>query len=300
MFGSGALDRPRFLWLDITRRCQETCGHCYNSSGPGGSHGSMAAGDWLRVIGEAHAAGVEQVTFIGGEPTLHPDLPQLVEEALRLGLTAGVFTNLVHITPALWELFRRPGVTLATSYYSTDDAEHARITGRPTHARIRTNITRALAYGIPLRACIVRALPGQDVDGALAELHGLGIEDVSVEDVRPFGRGQGEHAACDTGGLCGHCGRGRAAIGPDGTVTPCIMADWLKVGSVRDTPLASILEGSAMAETVAGIPAPHGACSPDDSNDCGKTAPACSPAFSSPPPVPPQPRGVPVLIGGRA
>lgn len=300
MIGSGTLECPRFLWLDITRRCQETCGHCYNSSGPDGSHGSMAAGDWLRIIGEARAVGVEQVTFIGGEPTLHPDLPQLVEEALRLGLTAGVFTNLVHVTPALWELFRRPGVTLATSYYSPDADEHARITGRPTHARIRGNIVKALGYGIPLRACVVRVLSGQDVDGAIADLHGLGVEDVSMEDVRPFGRGQGEHAACDTGGLCGHCGRGRAAIGPDGTVTPCIMAGWLNVGSVHDTPLASILEGSAMAEAVAGIPAPRGACSPDDSNDCGKTAPACSPAFSSPPPVPPQPRGVPALIGGRA
>jgi MoaA/NifB/PqqE/SkfB family radical SAM enzyme len=293
---------PAFLWLDITRRCQQTCpGHCYNDSGPRGTHGVMATGDWLRVIREAHAAGVGQVTFIGGEPTLHPDLPRLVDEALRLGLTAGIFTNLVHVTDALWETFRRPGVTLATSYYSPDPDQHARATGRPTHARIRANIARALGYGIPLRACIVRAVPGQDVDGAAADLRTLGVTDISVEDVRPFGRGQRAHEPCDTAGLCGHCGRGRAAVGPDGTVTPCIMAGWLGVGNVLQEPLEALLHGPAMAEALEGIPWPVAGrgCPPNDGDDCGKNAPACAPAFSSPPPVPPQPKpkGLPLLTG---
>lgn len=291
----------RFLWLDITRRCQQTCAdHCYNSSGPDGTHGSMAGDDWLRVITEAAAAGVQQVTFIGGEPTLHPDLPRLVGETLRLGLAAGVFTNLVHVTPASWDLFRRPGVTLATSYYSPDPVEHQRITGRPSHARIRANIVKALAHGIPLRACIVAVLPGQDVDGAITDLRSLGVDDISVEDVRPFGRGQREHEACDAGALCGHCGRDRAAIGPDGTVTPCIMSDWLHVGNVRDAALTDILRGTAMIEAVRTIPAPFGrGCPPTDGDDCGKTAPACAPAFGSPPPTPPQPRkGLPVSVGG--
>ncbi len=303
MTGSSALAKPRFLWLDITRRCQQTCpGHCYNSSGPDGTHGTMTAADWLRVIREAHGAGVEQVTLIGGEPTLHPDLPRLVDEALHLGMAAGVFTNLVHITPGLWDLFRRPGVTLATSYYSPDPDEHAQATGRPTHARVRANITKALGYGIPLRACIVRALPGQDVDGALADLRALGVNDVSAEDVRPYGRGQHEHEPCDTNALCGHCGRGRAAVGPDGTVTPCIMSGWLGVGNVRDEPLEHLLYGPAMAEALTAIPDPvlGRGCPPDDGDDCGKTAPACAPAFGSPPPIPPQPRSLPLVSAGGA
>lgn len=290
---------PAFLWLDITRRCQQTCpSHCYNASGPEGTHGAMTTADWLRVIREARDAGVAQVTFIGGEPTLHPDLPELVEAALRAGLGVGVFTNLVHVTDTLWELFRRPGVTLATSYYSPDPAEHARATGRPTHARVRANITTALGYGIPLRACIVRALPGQDVDGAVADLRALGVADVSVEDVRPYGRGQSEHEPCDAAGLCGHCGRGRAAVGPDGTVTPCIMSGWLGVGNVLHEPLGALLYGPAMADAVATIlqPIAGRGCPPNDGDDCGKNAPACAPAFSSPPPLPPQPKPKGMLL----
>jgi MoaA/NifB/PqqE/SkfB family radical SAM enzyme len=92
----------RFMWLEITGRCQLSCIHCYAGSGPDGGHGTMTAADWERVIGEAAAAGVEMVQFIGGEPTLHPDLPRLVDHALAQGLEVEVFSNLVHVAPALW------------------------------------------------------------------------------------------------------------------------------------------------------------------------------------------------------
>lgn len=29
----------RFLWLEITGRCQLACAHCYADSGPTGTHG---------------------------------------------------------------------------------------------------------------------------------------------------------------------------------------------------------------------------------------------------------------------
>ena len=48
---------------------------------------------------------VEFVQFIGGEPTLHPALPKLIDHALTRGLAVEVFTNLVHVTEALWGVF---------------------------------------------------------------------------------------------------------------------------------------------------------------------------------------------------
>ena len=62
----------RFMWLEITGRCQLRCVHCYADSGPESGHGTMTAADWKRVIGEAADAGVRMVQFIGGEPTLYP------------------------------------------------------------------------------------------------------------------------------------------------------------------------------------------------------------------------------------
>jgi hypothetical protein len=42
--------------------------------------------DWRRLLEEAAAMGVGSVQFIGGEPTLHPDLPELVGHALGVGV----------------------------------------------------------------------------------------------------------------------------------------------------------------------------------------------------------------------
>lgn len=240
----------RFLWLEITGRCQLECQHCYAESGPGGGHGVMGAADWCAVIDQAARRGVGMVQFIGGEPTLHPDLPGLVEHALAAGLRVEVFSNLVHVRPALWELFCRPGVSLATSYYSDRPGEHARITGRSSHARTRANIVEALRRGIELRAGVIDLGGGQRADAAVAELTALGVAQVGYDRLREVGRGVGEQPTSSSQ-LCGHCGDGVAAIGPDGQVWPCVFARWLTLGNVHDARLDTVLDGPAARSGVA-------------------------------------------------
>jgi uncharacterized radical SAM superfamily Fe-S cluster-containing enzyme len=45
------------------------------------------------------------VHFIGGEPTLHPDLAALIEHAPAAGVEVEVFFNLVHVSR--WRISRR-------------------------------------------------------------------------------------------------------------------------------------------------------------------------------------------------
>jgi len=124
-------DRLRFLSLEITGRCQLRCVHGYADSGPWGTHGTMAVQDWRRLLEEAAAMGVGRVQLIGGEPTLHPGLPELVGHALGLGLGVEVYSNLARPLPErLWEVLGLPGVALATSYHAADPGEHDRVTGR--------------------------------------------------------------------------------------------------------------------------------------------------------------------------
>jgi MoaA/NifB/PqqE/SkfB family radical SAM enzyme len=178
-----------FLELEITGRCQLACTHCYAESGPGGSHGSMTVPDWERVIMEARDLGVEAVQFIGGEPTLYPGLSRLIRCALQSGLRVDVYSNLVHVTPELWELFQLPGVSLGTSWYSADPITHAKITGSVgSYWRTRANIVEALRRGIQIRAGIVEAIDGQDVDAARARLLELGVTAVGMDRARGVGR----------------------------------------------------------------------------------------------------------------
>jgi MoaA/NifB/PqqE/SkfB family radical SAM enzyme len=186
---TGTLDIPSFLELEITQFCQLGCVHCYSDSGPHSGRGAMTVADWERLIDQAAALGVETVQFIGGEPTLDPDLPHLVRYALGAGLKVDVYTNLAHIAPEVWELFSLPGVSIGFSWYSAGPSKHGEITrSRASHARSKANIREAVRRGIPLRAGIVEVVENQGIDEAMAELRDLGVTDMQADRARAIGR----------------------------------------------------------------------------------------------------------------
>lgn len=238
----------------------------------------MSTPDWIRVIDEAAGLGVEMVQFIGGEPTLHRDLPQLVAHAVERGVAVEVFSNLVHVTQILWETFSQPGVRLACSYYSDNAEQHALVTGRPSHARTRANLVEALRRSIPLRVGVVDTFEGQRTTQAMRELAELGVTDVGYDRMRQVGRGvRDQQASVDQ--LCGNCAAGVLAISPDGEVWPCVFSRWLPVGNVRTGSLAEVMTGSRareVREELAGRFEAAGICVPEMCDpQCG---PSCSPA----------------------
>ncbi|MER7361391.1 radical SAM/SPASM domain-containing protein [Nonomuraea wenchangensis] len=277
--------------LELTGRCALRCTHCYASSGPRESHGSMTAADWADVINATADMRISQIQFIGGEATGHPAFPVLLRQAVGAGLSVEIFTNLLNIRRAWWdELFSLPGVSLATSYYSDDAKTHDRITGLAgSHARTRANIAQAVRHSIPIRAAIVEVIADQRVERAAADLMALGVTRIGTDRVR--GIGHGASTPPRVAELCGRCGRTKAAVSPDGEVWPCVMARWMSAGNVRATPLADILGGDRWRSLVSTIPrSPHRmVCNPDckpaqgDGSDC---APAetdtCGPSYCEP------------------
>jgi MoaA/NifB/PqqE/SkfB family radical SAM enzyme len=244
--------RVTLLWLEITERCQLACVHCYASSGPSGSHGTMTVEMWRRVIDQATAAGVRLVKFIGGEPLLHPGLPQLVEYAVHQGLRVSVYSNLLHVPAAMWPTLSLRGVELETSYYSAHATHHDAITGRRgSHRRTTATIREAVRRGVRVGAALVTVHDGQRVVEAEHELRRLGARVTTVDHVRSVGRAA---SAADGGGraehrklaeLCGLCASSRLAISPDGTVRPCVLARWISLGNVCEQDLSSIIADQA-------------------------------------------------------
>lgn len=266
-----------FLWLEITGKCQLECTHCYANSGPDGTHGRMTLANWINVIDQAAASGVRMVQFIGGEPTLHPDFPTLVDHALDARLQVEVYSNLVRVTDALWDLFTRPGVQLATSYYSDDLGQHQAITRRNTLARTEANIAKAVRRGIPLRVGVIDLGDGQRIEQAQARLAELGATNVGLDRMRLLGRPA--QRACDASELCGRCGNGIAAILPDGTLSPCPLSRWLAAGNVTSTPLTDLAPRvRQLAEQYITPALPH-ACKPPCEPQCN---PGCNPGVNQP------------------
>src|SRR5438270_230249 len=104
----------------------------------------MSTDDWRSVIRDASALGTHTVQFIGGKPTIHPQFLELLCFAADLGLGIEVYTNLIHITPEMWEVFHTRQVSLATSFYSINPAAHDQITTRfGSQVRTLTQIKKA-------------------------------------------------------------------------------------------------------------------------------------------------------------
>jgi MoaA/NifB/PqqE/SkfB family radical SAM enzyme len=265
--------RVRRIWAELTGNCQLSCIHCYADSGPSGSHGKMTAKHWMSVVGDAKSLGATMVQFIGGEPTLHPQFPAILRHAIHTGIEVEVYTNLVHVTDEVWELLTAPKASLAFSYYSKDARQHNAVTMRNSHSATRRNVAKAVSLRIPIRAGVIDTGTGQ-VDGAKADLLALGITKIGVDRIRAVGRGGGN----DISELCGRCGKGVAAVSPNGEVWPCVFSRWMPVGNVLTNSLAEIMAGRPMADAVASIPdGRRGACEPDAMCSPGSPPSSCGP-----------------------
>ncbi|MBA0053317.1 radical SAM protein [Streptomyces sp. AJS327] len=251
-------NRLKFAWLEVTGLCNEFCDHCYADSSPKGTHGAMSVRDWMSVIDQLSGMGALDVQFIGGEPTLYPDLPELIRRAYGAGLSVEVFSNMSHIREELWETFVDCGVRLATSYYSDTAEDHDAVTRlKGSHKRTRANVERALRLNSPLRGGVVAVREGQRVREAAQDLVTLGVDQVGGDRTRAFGRAS-RGVTPAVADLCGHCAHEKCAVGPTGDVWPCVLGRFLSIGNVLTVPLSKIWGGTRMAEVRADIAAALG------------------------------------------
>jgi hypothetical protein len=82
---------PELVDVKITGHCTFGCAYCYQASTPAGVHAPFArleaVADWLA------AARVFEVALGGGEPTLHPDFPRVLEAFRDRGVVPNFTTR---------------------------------------------------------------------------------------------------------------------------------------------------------------------------------------------------------------
>ncbi len=82
---------PYRMDLAITYRCNNNCAHCYNARSR--QYPELRTEEWKRILDQLWDIGIPHVVFTGGEPTLRPDLPELIAHAEQNGQIAGINTN---------------------------------------------------------------------------------------------------------------------------------------------------------------------------------------------------------------
>lgn len=113
---------------------------------------------------------------------------------------------------------------------------------------------------------------------ARAQIEAMGITDVAMDRVRAVGRAAGG-AAPSVEALCGRCGRGKAAILPNGELALCVLSRFMPCGNVREQRLADLVGSERWRRAVEAVPSAEGdPCVPKDS-PCRPAHPACLPKY---------------------
>ncbi|MGA9347455.1 MAG: radical SAM protein [Anaerolineae bacterium] len=81
--------RLRLASVEITQRCNNRCPYCDQPK----ADRDMPVAQFMALLDDLATDGVEAVALGGGEPTLHPALPDFLTAAHRRGLRAGLTTN---------------------------------------------------------------------------------------------------------------------------------------------------------------------------------------------------------------
>ncbi len=168
---------PTRLWMYTNFDCNLSCDYCCVVSGPRADPRRLPAERIRVLVDEAVASGMEGVFLTGGEPTLRPDLPALIEYVTdRLPLT--LLTNAMLLRGPRWERLRPlidagRRVAFQVSLDSATPERHDAHRGRGAHAGALTGIRTLIDAGARVR--LAASLPEAAL-GEIPELHHLADE----------------------------------------------------------------------------------------------------------------------------
>ena len=143
------------LWIQVAGTlCNLSCTHCFVSSGPGiDRHRLMSRAEVHSGVLEALPLGVKEFYFTGGEPFVHPELLEILEDTLAHG-PCTVLTNGTLLTEGRIRSLRRLSdgarysLEIRVSLDGASPAEHDRLRGPGAFARALDGLLRLERAGL--------------------------------------------------------------------------------------------------------------------------------------------------------
>ncbi len=184
--------RERFVFLYPTTACSLRCKTCYvgntrlNAANTMTVERAVAIMDYFKITG-----GHDKLYLLGGEPTLHPHLPEIVREARDRGYQVTISSNGDFDD----HVFDRIGPDVLSSFnFSLESADpdiHRRIRCNPHNfARVTDRIAEARNRGYQVRVmCTVSTLNAAGALDLIPFLAELGAHTLSFHNLGKTGNG---------------------------------------------------------------------------------------------------------------
>jgi radical SAM protein with 4Fe4S-binding SPASM domain len=177
---------PCMAWLEITRKCNLRCPHCFVEGGAARS-AELSTERIYSLLDEWAEMGVFSVVITGGEPSVHPDFLSIVNYAWELGFVIGIASNAVPLTEKVLEQIPQDDVIISVSLDGIH--EQAKIKGEDDFSFVTRRLLEIRESGF--NTSIMTTTTHDNVRDLQAIMNWAVDNDVSLRSVPfvPMGRG---------------------------------------------------------------------------------------------------------------
>ena len=127
--------KPFILELEITRRCNLKCVHCYAEAQDRAFANELTLDEIGTILDDGRDLGIRELSLTGGEVFLRNDLLSIIDAGLQRSYDVRFVTNATLLTDELLaDLCRRPIKLITVSLDAITPTVHERIRGPGSHA----------------------------------------------------------------------------------------------------------------------------------------------------------------------
>ena len=154
--------------------CNQQCVHCYAAGQKLAGEEELSTEQWKKIIDKCRSAGIPQVTFTGGEPTMREDLIELIDYS-RWFITR-LNTNGIKLTKEYCEKLMKASLdSMQITFYSCDEKIHNELVGANRYTETVAGIENALAAGLSISINTPLCTLNRDYVKTLQFLHDKGV-----------------------------------------------------------------------------------------------------------------------------
>lgn len=181
----------RRVGFHLTDRCQLDCDHCLRD--PSKRPVDLPLERAVAALENARALGIERVSLTGGEPTLHPEFPALLDAIAALGFTWDMVSNGVRFSRVAQWFDEAParaaacrGITFSLD--GATDATHDAIRGPGQRREVLEAMALCVALGVPFDlSAALHARNAHELEALAREGGALGASTVRFAMTQPTG-----------------------------------------------------------------------------------------------------------------
>ena len=162
------------MTVDQKWHCNLKCVHCYATGQNCSEEKELSTQDWKKIIDKCREAGIPQVTFTGGEPTMREDLLELIDHAQWF--ITRLNTNGQKLTKEYCESLRAVSLdSVQITFYSSDEEIHNKLVGVDGYKKTVAAIENALEANLSVSVNTPLCTLNRDYVKTLEFLHEKGV-----------------------------------------------------------------------------------------------------------------------------